>query len=168
MGGASLYGCLAGGRWKCLRFNSRIELRQKRHRRRALAALCALFAAVLMAAAPALTVETGPTAKPAKAPRAPIPLTDVASEAESVTAALRDIQTDLSFDQSARSVARGLPGLTREIDGRLRESRKILGLSPSIEMLGSLEREWLRLRRELAELNGLLTARLRDVERYLG
>ena len=124
------------------------------------------FAALLTLTALALSAETVPSEKAEKAP-APIPLTDVASEAESVMSALRDIQTDLSSDGTTQAVARQLPRLTREIDGRLRESRKILGQSPSIETLLGLEGEWLRLRRELAELNATLTGRDHDLERYL-
>ena len=149
-----------------LRFNISIERRQKLARCPLGGALCVLVAALLTLTALALSAETAPSEKAEKAP-APIPLTDVASEAESVMSALRDIQTDLSSDGTTQTVARQLPRLTREIDGRLRESRKILGQSPSIETLLGLEGEWLRLRRELAELNAALTGRVDDLERYL-
>ena len=96
-------------------------------------ALIAVMFAMAALAPGALTAESSPG--PAKPPLAAIPLTDVASEAESVTFALRDIQSDLSFDRSTKAIADQLPALTREIDGRLVESRKILGQNPSIEML---------------------------------
>jgi potassium-dependent mechanosensitive channel len=102
-----------------------------------------------------------------ESPPAAIPLTEVASEAEPILAALRDIQADLSVDQSTQAIAERLPGLTREIDSRLVESRKILGQHPSVEMLLSLEGEWQRLRRRLAELNSALTGRMNDLDRYL-
>ena len=119
-------------------------------------AFIAVMFAMAALAPGALTAESSPG--PAKPPLAAIPLIDVASEAESVTFALRDIQSDLSFDRSTEAIADQLPALTREIDGRLVESRKILGQNPSIEMLLSLEGEWQRLRRELSELNSVLTA----------
>jgi potassium efflux system protein len=50
----------------------------------------------------------------------------------------------------------------------LRESRKIVGQSPSIEMLGDLQGEWRRLRRELSGLNKDLGGRVHDLERYIG
>jgi hypothetical protein len=149
-----------------LRFNISIERRQKLTRCPLGGAICVLVAALLTLTALALSAETAPSEKAEKAP-APIPLTDVTSEAESVMSALRDIQTDLSSDGTTQTVARQLPRLTREIDGRLRESRKILGQSPSIETLVGLEGEWLRLRRELAELNDALIGRVDDLERYL-
>jgi len=151
-------------RWQFLRFNISIARRQKLARCPLGGAIC--VAALLTLTAPALPAETAPSEKAEKAPT-PIPLTDVASEAESVMSALRDIQTDLSSEGTTQAVARQLPRLTREIDGRLRESRKILGQSPSIETLLGLEGEWLRLRRELAELNAALTGRVDDLERYL-
>jgi hypothetical protein len=128
-------------------------------------AFIAVMFAMAALAPGALTAESSPG--PAKPPLAAIPLTDVSFEAESVIFALRDIQSDLSFDRSTKAIADQLPALTREIDGRLVESRKILGQNPSIEMLLSLEGEWQRLRRELSELNSALTGRINDLERYV-
>jgi small-conductance mechanosensitive channel len=96
-----------------------------------------------------------------------IPLADLVTEAESVSARYRDIRADLSADPSTETAAQRLPGITREIDGRLRESRRIVAQSPSIEMLRGLEGEWARLRRELSALNKDLTSRVHDLERYI-
>jgi hypothetical protein len=57
--------------------------------------------------------------------------------------------------------------MTREIDGRLRESRRIVAQRPSIELLGSLEGEWRRLRRELYGFNRDLSGRVHELERYI-
>ncbi|HEX2229526.1 MAG TPA: hypothetical protein VHM64_20515, partial [Candidatus Binatia bacterium] len=100
-------------------------------------------------------------------PQASIPLADLVTEAESVAARYRDIRADLSADQSTESVAQRVPAIAREIDGRLRESRRIVAQSPSIEMLRSLEGEWSRLRRELSALNRDLTNRVHELERYM-
>jgi potassium efflux system protein len=133
--------------------------------------VCLLAAATLLVVGLAPGQPRAETASPPSAEKpqpAAIPLTDVATEAESVTTALRDIQSDLSLDQSTDTiVAKQLPGLTREIDSRLRESRNILVQNPSIEILLSLESEWRRLRSELAELNSALTERINDLERYV-
>jgi potassium-dependent mechanosensitive channel len=102
-----------------------------------------------------------------KAAPAPIPLADVATEAESVFATIRDIRADLSSERITATVTQQLATLTREIDGRLRESRKIVDQSPSIEMLRSLEGEWSRLRRELSALNRDLTDRINELERHV-
>ncbi|MGH7852924.1 MAG: mechanosensitive ion channel domain-containing protein, partial [Candidatus Binatia bacterium] len=99
---------------------------------------------------------------------APVPLVDVATESEAAAETIRDIRTDLSSDQSTATIAQQLPAMTREIDGRLRESRKIVAQSPSIEMLGGLEGEWRRLRRELSGLNRDLSSRVHELERYIG
>src|ERR1044071_4691726 len=124
--------------------------------------------AFLALASPVVPAETAPSPGAGKAPPASIPVSDVTSEAESVTTALRDIESDLSYDRGSQTIGQQLPVLSREIDGRLRESRKILGQSASVEMLVELEGEWLRLRRELAEMNGSLTGRLNEIGRHLG
>jgi potassium-dependent mechanosensitive channel len=126
-----------------------------------------MFIIVLMTAAfvpAALAAEAG-SAK--SSPAASIPLTEVAFESESAISSLREIESDLSLDRSTLAVVDRLPALTREIDGRLAESRKILGQHPSIELLVNLEGEWQRLRRETAELNAVVTGRIKDLDRYL-
>ncbi len=60
-----------------------------------------------------------------------------------------------------------LPGVTREIDDRMRESRNIVAQLPSIDVLAGLEGEWNRMRYELAGLNQDLTGRVNELERYL-
>ena len=125
-----------------------------------------VFIAILVTAALAPGVLAAEPEFPEPTPAA-IPLTEIVSEAESVESALQDIQSDLSFDRSIKAIAERLPALTREIDGRLAESRKILAQHPSIEMLVSLEGESQRLRRELAELNSALTGGIKDLDRYI-
>jgi small-conductance mechanosensitive channel len=107
------------------------------------------------------------SAAPEEAAQAPIPLADLVTEAESLSAQHQDIQADLSADRTTESVAERLPEITREIDGRLRESRKIVVQSPSLEMLRGLEGEWSRLKRELSGLNRALTNRVNELGRYI-
>jgi potassium-dependent mechanosensitive channel len=111
--------------------------------------------------------STEPAANAAEQP-APIPLVDVATESESVAAALRDIRAYLSSSaRSTETVAQTLPVLTREIESRARETRKIVVQSPSIEVLRGLEGEWRRLRRQLNGLNHDLTDRVHELEGHI-
>ena len=103
----------------------------------------------------------------ALANRPTVPLVDVATESESVAETIRDIRSDLSSDRSATAVGQQLPAMTREIDARLRENRRIVAQSPSVEMLGGLEGEWRRLRRELSGFNRDLSRRVHEHERYI-
>ncbi|HEX9445932.1 MAG TPA: mechanosensitive ion channel domain-containing protein [Candidatus Binatia bacterium] len=97
-----------------------------------------------------------------------IPLAEVAAQTETASARVRDMQTELASDRSAETVAGELPALTREIDARLRESKKIAAQRPSLEMLQRLETDWLRLRAGLGEWGRALTSRLGRIERQLG
>jgi small-conductance mechanosensitive channel len=96
-----------------------------------------------------------------------VPLADVLTESESVSASIRDLRTDLSTDRSATLIAQRLTPLTGEIDTRLGESRKILAQHPSVEILGSLEGEWRRLRREINASNRSLSARVAELDRQI-
>ena len=131
---------------------------------------CIIFMMVLAMATTAYGHQAAESISVAadEARHAPVPLVDVATESESADEILRDIRTDLSADQSAATIAQQLPAVAREIDGRLRESRKIVAQSPSIEMLGGLEGEWRRLRRELYGLDRDLSSRGHELERYIG
>ncbi len=107
------------------------------------------------------------SAAAAQTNRAPVPLVDVATESESVAETIREIRSDLSSDGSATHIGQQLPAMTREIDARLRENRRIVAQSPSVEMLGGLEGEWRRLRRELSGFNRDLSRRVHEHERYI-
>ncbi len=126
-----------------------------------------LAAAIIVLGGPVYgqeTPQTPPTA--ADKATAAIPLADVALEAESVTTIVRDIVADSSSNGVTEIVAQELPAIAREIDARLRESRKIVAQNPTIEILRNLETEWDRRRRELTKLNKNLTARVNELERY--
>jgi hypothetical protein len=100
--------------------------------------------------------------------QAPVPLADVLTESESVSASIRNILTDLTADRSAALIAERLTPLTREIDTRFRETRKILAQHPSVEILGSLDGEWRRLRREISGINRSLSGRVHELDRQIG
>ncbi|HEY1265760.1 MAG TPA: mechanosensitive ion channel domain-containing protein [Candidatus Binatia bacterium] len=90
----------------------------------------------------------------------PIPLADVSAQAEAVAARLKDLDAALSSDRTADTVAADLPALTREIDVRLRESRKITAQRPSLEMLSRLEAEWRRQKGTLSDWSRALGGRI--------
>ncbi len=128
----------------------------------------AWIAAIILTAGSAYgqtSPESPPVAAEEKTP-APMALADLVTEAEAVSARYRDIRADMSADRSTETVAQRLPAITREIDGHLRESRKIVLQSPSIETLRGLEGEWNRSRRELSGLNKDLAERVHELERY--
>ena len=128
---------------------------------------CFLVAIILFApiARAQPSAETDTQAPPGA--QTPVPLADVLTESESVSASLRDIRADLSADRSAALIAERLSPLTREIDIRLRESRNILAQHPSVEVLGSLEGEWRRLRREINAINRSLSGRVAEFDRQI-
>jgi small-conductance mechanosensitive channel len=104
-------------------------------------------------------------ASPTVTEPAPIPLAEVATEAEEASARVRDIQTALSSDRLTNVAAQQLPVITREIDARLRETRKIVAQKASLEILAGLESEWRRVRNNLSDWTRDLTRRVTQLER---
>ena len=117
------------------------------------------------AASPSTVPAENSATASATAERAPIPLAEVATEAEEASARVRDIQTELSSDRTTNVAAQQLPVITREIDGRLRETRKIVAQKPSLEILAGLESEWRRVRNNLSDWTRELTRRVTQLER---
>lgn len=116
--------------------------------------------------APASTRAAAQSDSPAeKSTPLTIPLTEISPQAESATARMQDIRSNLASDRTIEIVSAQLPALAREINGRARESRRIVAQTPSIEMLRRIEGEWSRLRRELSALNHNLTDRVNEIER---
>jgi hypothetical protein len=117
--------------------------------------------------------EQGPTSPPAAAAepasQAPsIPLAEVTTQIESVSGRLRDLKAELSSDPIMETVAAQLPLLTREIDARLGETRKLVAQRPSLEMLARLEADWRRLRAGLSDWARDLTGRVTRLDREIG
>lgn len=106
------------------------------------------------------------TSRPPSSPM-PIPVSEVATEAESALTRMRDLKADLSSDQTTELVAQQLPVLTRDLDARLSESQKIVAQKPSIEMLSSLEADWLPLQRNMGDWARYLTSRISRLERAM-
>jgi hypothetical protein len=112
-------------------------------------------------------IEKTAPAAPSVVEPAPIPLPEVATDADAASARLRDILAELSPDPIAEEVAEQLPVLTREIDARLRETRTIVAQRASLEILVGLESEWRRLRRNLAGWTRDLTNRATSLEHQI-
>ena len=110
-----------------------------------------------------ITANSAPDQPGATKP-APIPLAEVATDTEAASVRLREMLEELSPDAITEEVARQLPVLTREIDVRLRESRKIVAQRPSLEILIGIEAEWRRLRRSLSGWTRDLTNRATRLE----
>jgi potassium-dependent mechanosensitive channel len=112
-----------------------------------------------------LAAEEPPSPQPA--PAVSIPLGEVAAQAEAVSSRVRDIQTTLSADHITETVTADLPALTREIDARIRETRKITAQRPSLEMLSRMDGEWRRLRGNLSDWSRALAGRAARLDHEL-
>ena len=107
---------------------------------------------------------TSATAAPAVSSTA-IPLAEVATQAESVSAMLRDIQAALSSDGLVTTVEAGLPKLTDEIETRSKDiSEKVLAPDRSLETLRTLEVDWQRLEENLSLWTRDLTERAKKLD----
>ena len=123
-----------------------------------------------VAQAQSATVSEVPSPEPARpqaAVPAAIPLAEVATEAESASTRLREMQSDLSSDRTTEAAAEELPVLTREIDAQRRDSANIIAQRPSLEMLDNLEADWHPLRRNLAGWTRDLTSRVSQLEKQI-
>jgi potassium efflux system protein len=116
---------------------------------------------------PSSSTEDSASPQPDAPAPAAIPLVEVAADAESASARVRDLQMALAADHTAETVAEQLPGMTREINARLREHRQILAQRPSIEILANLEAGWWRLGRNLYSWTWDLTRRATKLEEQI-
>jgi Mechanosensitive ion channel len=123
-----------------------------------------------VAQAQSATVSEPPSPEPARpqaAVPAAIPLAEAATEAESASTRLREMQADLSSDRTTEAATEELPVLTREIDAQRRDSANIIAQRPSFEMLDNLEADWHPLRRNLAGWTRDLTSRVSQLEKQI-
>ena len=131
-----------------------------------------LFTALMVTALATIAhgQETPIPAATAPSPMAgptPVPLAEVVTQAETVTANLRAIEADLASDQITYSVDTELPVLTREIDSRLVEGQKILNSRPSLDTLKTLEEDWKTIAERLLAWRSNLTTRATALEREI-
>ena len=112
-------------------------------------------------APPAAVTESAPNTTPS--PTA-IPLAEIATEAEAALARVRERMAEAPDSRTMPEVVQQFPLLSREIDARLRQTRRILSQRPSIQTLSYLESEWRPLRRNLTTWNQQLTGYLSRLE----
>jgi potassium efflux system protein len=82
---------------------------------------------------------------------APIPLTDLAVQAESAEAAAQTLNADLAADQATRAVQEKLPTLTADINARMEEDARLLAATPSLNLLRRMGSDWQKLQDQLNE-----------------
>jgi potassium-dependent mechanosensitive channel len=116
-------------------------------------------------AAPSAASEPGTDFAPTSTPSAAaIPLPEIATEAETALARVRERMAEAPDSRTMPAVVEQFPLLTREIDARLRQTRRILTQRPSIQTLSFLESEWHPLRRNLATWNRQLSGYVSRLE----
>jgi len=108
--------------------------------------LALLVCAASSAGAPAPTNAPSTNATSYRA----IPLPEVTTQAESASATLHAIDSDLAADPIVNTVEHDLPVISREIGARLDEHSRLLASNPSLESLRRLVSEWRDLQSELA------------------
>lgn len=103
--------------------------------------------------------QSGSTEPKASAVPTPIPLSEIASQAESTFRSVQNIETTLSTDQVTATVERRLPALTGEIELRGTEMAKFLSANVPLELLYSMEIVLQKYRDQLSNWNHDLTER---------
>jgi potassium efflux system protein len=101
--------------------------------------------------------------KPSPAPT-PIPLSEIASHAESTTRFVQNIETTLSKDRVTATVEKSLPPLTSEIELREAEMAKYLAGVVPLELLHSMEIVLQGYGDQLSSWNNDLTARAKVLD----
>jgi small-conductance mechanosensitive channel len=101
--------------------------------------------------------------KPSLAPT-PIPLSEIASQAESTVGSVQSIETALSTDQITATVEKRLPQLRSEIQLRGTEMAKFLAGTVPLELLHSMEIVLQRYRDQLSSWNHDLTERAKILD----
>ena len=128
-----------------------------------LIAFCEGLGGNIAAAQQVPSTETKPSAAPT-----PIPLSEIASQAESTYGSIQSIETTLSTDQVTTTVERRLPPLTNEIELRGTEMAKFLtGVVPS-ELLYSMEMVLQKYRDQFSSWNHDLTERSKILDNQIG
>ena len=123
---------------------------------------CGLSARTGSAQQPGLT-EPKPSAGPT-----PIPLSEIASQAESTFRSIQNIQSTLSTDQVTATVEKRLTPLTNEIELRGTEMAKFLTQSVPLELLHSMEIVLQKYRDQLSSWNHDLTERSKILDSQIG
>ena len=126
---------------------------------------------LVLVSSPGTALSQQASASPAKPTPAPTPiaLAKVTLEAQSTLASLQEIEANVSRDQSsAEANGRTLAELTKEIDARAAEDRRLLTSSPSLEVLYPLKLAWQSFGLRLSALARELAQHATSLEEQLG
>ena len=142
------------------------------HRKRARLLLIACFVAVAAIEARAQDETPTPSAAVSPAPSpapaaAAVPLADVVGAAETVSARLQQVESEVAANQTTADVARNLPTLAQEIGTRLEETRRSLRPGVPIETTRELEQTWRGVADQLALWTRNLTERAAFLDREI-
>ncbi len=97
----------------------------------------------------------------------PVPMADVIAAADAVSERLASIETEVAANQTAANVTRDLPTLTKDVDARLNETRRMLTPGASLETMRDLELRWQSVANQLALWSRDLTARATFLDREI-
>lgn len=133
-------------------------------------ALALFFSAVLVAAAAAPgTASTNNPSPPANAATnaAAIAPADIASQVESTTATVENLEASLEVDETSHAVEGELPALISVIQGKLDDTTNDLSRHPTLPRLHRLSSEWTELRDELSGWKRNLTKRAQELSQQI-
>ncbi|MFL6539771.1 MAG: hypothetical protein ACJ8HU_03330, partial [Chthoniobacterales bacterium] len=143
-------------------------------RRRGAARLLLLsLAAVLLGCGAVEAQVASPTpsaASPSPSPTpspTPVALPDVVTTADSAAERLDQVQTEVATNQTGSNVSRELVAMTKEIDARADETKRMLAPGVPIETLRDLEVRWQRLIEQLGVWTRELTDRATALDRQI-
>ena len=97
----------------------------------------------------------------------PIPISAIVSEAESVTARLRQARSAFAESAEIREIRDQLPGTAERIETDESESLSVLAANPSLEQIRALDAEWQALERRLASWKSAVQERTAAVDKTI-
>jgi potassium efflux system protein len=115
----------------------------------------------------AATPAAGTNAASAIPPVTTIPVAEIVTQAQTVSAQLQTDQTSLTANQLAQNIDAGLPAVASAIDERSAEDRKLLAESPSLFSLQSSQASWQALADSLSASTKALSDRAKQVSDML-
>ncbi len=118
------------------------------------------FLMVLLTATAVFAADPAPPAgKEVAAPAAPqpIPLADVAEQAEVALTQIRRLENRGRIDDLIEAAARDLPLLGRDVSFRARETQQLLNRSTTLQSIGNLEEGWRDIESQSAAITKGLT-----------
>lgn len=130
--------------------------------------------ALLLAASLAVAQDEQRSASPSPSPSAiatpaatPVALADVVAAADALSERLGQINDEVTANPTTANVGRDLPNLTKDIDARLNETRRVLTPGAPLDAMRDLEMRWQAVADQLAAWTRDLTARAAYLDREI-